>query len=252
MPQSPPEPIHPADHPMLDNAPWRALNTVHAHFAIGDDHARRYLPQVSPIVGMAHVGTAQSGEAGFAALRRIVAPGEMVGGFDLGPPYPPWELIFEGTAIQMIQAQPPDVAPLAPNLPEMEVVVLSTADAADMLDLVAIAQPGPFMPRTVEMGRYLGIRLGDDLIAMAGERTRLPGYTELSAICTHPDHVGKGLATHLVTRLIDSHVQQGIISFLHVDVNNTRAKGLYAHLGFVERRRFLVAAFQYTEGQEQP
>lgn len=231
-----------ADHPMLDNMYWHALTTEHAHFAIGDDHARRYPAQVSPIVAMA-----RHDEAGFAALKKIVGPKEMVGGFGFTPPFPePWTLVFSGEGVQMVCTHPIAERPLA-DTADLEIVTLGLADAPEMLALVALTEPGPFMPRTVEMGRYLGIRMAGQLVAMAGERARLPGYTELSAICTHPDHVGKGYATHLTANLINTNFDRGITSFLHVSSENPRAKGLYEYLGFVHRRAFTVSAFQYSE-----
>lgn len=245
MPQPP---ASDPNHPMLDNPFWHALTTEHAHFAIGDEHARRYPAQVSPIVALAH-----GDEAGYAALKQIVAPGEMVGGWGFVPPFPaPWRFVFGGVGWQMICPQPMADRPLAPDSADTEVVILGLADAEEMMALVALAQPGPFMARTVEMGRYLGIRVAGQLVSMAGERARLSGYCEISAVCTHPDHLGKGYASHLVTRLVNTNFEQGILSFLHVDSANVRALGMYEHLGFVHRRSIKIAAIQYTDDVETP
>ena len=216
--------------------------------AVGDEHARRYPAQVSPIVALAHVD-----EAGYAALKQIVAPGEMVSGWGFTPPFPaPWQFVFGGTGLQMICPQPPADRPLAPGSADTQVVILGPGDAEEMLALVALTEPGPFMPRTMEMGRYFGVRVAGQLVSMAGERACLPGYQEISAVCTHPDHLGKGYASHLVSRLVKINFERGILSFLHVSDANTRALGMYEHLGFVHRRSINIAAIQYTDDVETP
>lgn len=193
------------NHPLLDNPFWHALTTEHAHFAIGDEHALRYPAQVSPIVALAHID-----EAGFAALKQIVAPGEMVAGWGCAPPFPaPWRFVFGGTGLQMICPQPLADRPLAPDNADTEVVILGPGDVEEMMALVALTKPGPFMPRTGEMGRYFGVRVAGQLVSIAGERACLPGYREISAVCTHPDHLGKGYASHLVSRLVNTNFDRG-------------------------------------------
>lgn len=105
-----------------------------------------------------------------------------------------------------------------------------------MLDLVALTQPGPFLPRTVELGRYLGIRHEGRLIAMAGERLRPPGWTEISAVCTHPDHRGRGLAGLLIRAVAAGIRERGDVPFLHAAADNIQAIRLYESMGFVLRR----------------
>jgi ribosomal protein S18 acetylase RimI-like enzyme len=116
-------------------------------------------------------------------------------------------------------------------------VRLGAADVPEMLDLVARTRPGPFLPRTVDLGAYWGIRRGGALVAMAGERLRPPGWTEISAVCTHPGHRGKGLATRLVLHVAAGVQAHGDLPFLHAAAANTDAIRLYEALGFVLRRR---------------
>lgn len=110
--------------------------------------------------------------------------------------------------------------------------VLGPEDAADMLALATLTEPGPFFAETYRMGRFIGVRKGGRLIAMSGQRMRVPGFTEVSAVCTHPDHRGKGLAGKLMRVIIDRIVREGDAAFLHVYPDNSGAIGLYEALGF--------------------
>jgi predicted GNAT family acetyltransferase len=123
-------------------------------------------------------------------------------------------------------------APTGANLPIQQ---LGEPDVPEMLALTKLTKPGPFARRTREMGDYFGIRVNGELIAMAGERLHLPGHTEISAVCTHPDHLGHGFATALITRLMERIRNRGEQAFLHVRADNTRAVALYERLGFRKR-----------------
>ena len=105
-----------------------------------------------------------------------------------------------------------------------------------MIALTALTKPGPFSTRTHELGIYLGIRSGEKLVAMAGERLKVPGFTEVSAVCTHPDHTGKGYAALLMTEVMRGIRQRGETPFLHVRGDNDRAIAIYKRLGFRERK----------------
>jgi ribosomal protein S18 acetylase RimI-like enzyme len=118
--------------------------------------------------------------------------------------------------------------------------LLSMADIAAMMDLVAATKPGPFGPRTPLLGRYLGIWHGDRLVAMAGERLRAPGHVELSAICVHPEARGKGYAIALTKRLMQLAFEGGEVPFLHVRPDNVGAVALYRRLGFAPHRELVV------------
>ncbi|GMA24075.1 hypothetical protein GCM10025864_18340 [Luteimicrobium album] len=147
-----------------------------------------------------------------------------------------WAIGWAGDGVQMVavgvDAQPDD-----------EAVVLGAADVPEMLDLVDRTQPGPFRPRTVELGTYLGIRREGRLVAMAGERMRPPGWTEVSAVCTDPDHRGQGLAARLVRAVAHGVRERGDEAILHAASANEDAIRLYERLGFEVRRpvRFVVA-----------
>jgi predicted GNAT family acetyltransferase len=104
-----------------------------------------------------------------------------------------------------------------------------------MVELTALTKPGPFGKRTHELGYYVGIRDNGKLVAMAGERLKVPGYTEVSAVCTHPDHLGKGYAGALMLEVMRAIRERGETPFLHVRSNNARAIGIYERLGFRKR-----------------
>ena len=120
-----------------------------------------------------------------------------------------------------------------------EAVRLGPADVDDVMDLIARTRPGPFLPKTLELGTYLGIREDGRLIAMAGERVQPPGWTEISAVCTDPDHRGRGLATRLVSAVAAGIKERGDTPLLHAAASNTNALRLYESIGFSLRRRTL-------------
>ena len=113
---------------------------------------------------------------------------------------------------------------------------MTMAQSDDMLELTALVFPGFFRPRTLEMGEYLGIYHGSRLAAMAGERMRLDGFQELSAVCTHPDYTGRGYAQRLLSLLCRRAFERGFTPFLHVYADNARAIGVYRRLGFEDRK----------------
>jgi ribosomal protein S18 acetylase RimI-like enzyme len=125
-----------------------------------------------------------------------------------------------------------------------DLVRLGPDDVPAMRELVARTRPGPFRARTHTVGRYLGIRLGGALIAMAGQRMNPPGWTEISAVCTHPDHRGKGLAGRLVQAVAAAVLDAGEVPFLHVAGSNTTAIRLYEALGFTRRRETVFVALR--------
>ncbi|WP_374726995.1 GNAT family N-acetyltransferase [Promicromonospora iranensis] len=216
------------DDPVLDNPAWSALVGAHAHLAEGGDLARRYPADVSP----------------FAAVRSWADPGVWDAVIDLvghgaefpGPTEsvalpPGWERgePFEG--VQLIETE------RLHGRPDDEAVVLGAADVPEMLDLVARAQPGPFLPRTYELGRYVGIRRDGHLAAMAGERLQPAGWTEISAVATDERYRGQGLATRLVLDVVHHVHRRGARAMLHASAGNTGAIRLYESLGFTLRRR---------------
>lgn len=210
----------------LDNPVWESLVGPHAKFAIRHGRAARYHPEVTPLLAMAD-GTA------WPDLATLVGPEAVVVVESTTPPPPDWTLVEEMPGVQMVDA---DVQ----AAPAPAAVQLTEADLPDILDLVARTEPGPFRDRTIELGTYLGIRQEGKLIAMAGERLRPPGWTEISAVCTDPAHRGQGLATTLVRALVLSIRNRGEQALLHASASNTPAIRLYKSMGFRLRARPLL------------
>lgn len=209
----------------LDNPIWSALRTVHAHLAVTDGLVARYPASVAPFVSVSDTGADVAG-----GLERFVERGEhlyFVGQVpSLGEG---WDVERHAPLPQMVCRSPMTVKD-GPDIIEM-----SDAQVPDMLALTALVFPGFFRARTIDMGRYIGIYHGNQLAAMAGERMRMDGYTEISAVCTHPDHVGKGYAQRLVAILSNAAFERGSTPFLHVYRHNTRAMAVYERLGFAVR-----------------
>jgi predicted GNAT family acetyltransferase len=126
---------------------------------------------------------------------------------------------------------------VTPPSPTPEIVPLPDANAPEMVALTDIAFPGFFRSRTCEMGSYYGIRSGEELIAMGGERLILDGFPEISGICTHPAHRGKGHAANLIWHLVRNHRREGLVSWLHVSAENHHAIQLYLRMGFTVARK---------------
>ncbi|MGZ9929598.1 GNAT family N-acetyltransferase [Streptomyces sp. NC-S4] len=226
---STPAPTSPNPH-VLDNPAWAALSGAHTAFAEypagGGARAARYAPDVSPFAALADPEDPRS----WADLRALVGDGEVASLAGVLTPPDGWETVGRIRGVQLV-----DTSLRAGPAPEA--VRLGAADVPEVLELIRLTEPGPFLPRTVELGTYLGIRRQGRLVAMAGERLRPPGWTEISAVCTHPDHRGRGLATRLVRAVAAGIRQRGEVPFLHTAASNTRAIRLYESLGFTLRRR---------------
>ena len=209
-------------HP-LDNPVWAALNSAHARFARRVGHVARYPAEVAPFVAVGSPDT-ENVDTGLAS---IVDVGEAM--LFVGPAPPlsrEWQVEPVVHIAQMIcaQRQAPIEGP--------SIIKLHDEHTADVLDLTARVYPHYFRPRTTELGRYFGIYDGAKLAAMAGERMRFDGHTELSAICTDPAYLGRGYAQRLVAMLGNDILDNGLVPFLHVSHENARAKRLYEHMGF--------------------
>jgi ribosomal protein S18 acetylase RimI-like enzyme len=211
---------------ILDNAPWASLTGPHRRFSERAGQAARYLPDIAPFVALAD----PSDQAAWRDAAMLVGPGETfaISGSGVAPPAG-WTSTQIGMGVQMV-----DVS-LA-KAPDPEAIRLGPADVPEILDLVARTQPGPFRPRTIELGTYLGIRHRDALVALAGERLHPQGWTEISAVCTDPAYRGKGLATRLVSAVGAVIADRGDRVLLHALSTNLTAIGLYLTLGFRLRR----------------
>jgi predicted GNAT family acetyltransferase len=226
-------------HAGLDRPIWAALTTTQAHLGRGEALARRYHPDVAPFAAVA-----SETPAAYHALHQLLLPQEqvVVQSFDPMGPVDTLQLTHVGTVHQMVATHRE-----AGSTDAQEVIQLSHVDAKDMLDLVQKTKPGPFGKRTGEMGNYIGIRDGGLLIAMAGERMRLDGYVEISAVCVDEEWRGRGLAGRLVKILARQIEQRGDVAFLHVFSDNLSAIGLYERLGFELRRTFHLTRIGHAE-----
>ena len=215
----------------LDNPIWFALSGPQARFGEIRGHAARYRPDVSPF-------TALAGPDGWADLAALAGPGTDV--FMSGPFLEPpagWTPLRRLAGVQMVGTG-------LYGTPDPAAVELTVADAEEVLDLVRRTEPGPFRPRTVELGRYLGIRQDGRLVAMAGERLRVPGFTEISAVCTDPAYRGRGLAERLMRAVAAGIRDRGDTPFLASLASNETALRLYARLGFEARTPVTFAVFR--------
>jgi ribosomal protein S18 acetylase RimI-like enzyme len=223
---------HPQHQPhVLDNPVWTALTTRQTHVAEISALARRFPADIGPIAGFeaptpaAYESLGELYPAGGIAAICLDAPP--------GPELPSmWELIECAPMLQMIWTD----TRLPPPSPDF--IPLGSADAPEMLALATLTKPGPFAIRTHELGDFIGIRRQGQLAAMAGERMRAPGYTEVSAVCTHPDHLGHGYATGLMVELMRRIVARGETPYLHVRSENHRAIDLYHRLGYIGHHLF--------------
>jgi ribosomal protein S18 acetylase RimI-like enzyme len=208
---------------LLDNIVWHSLAGPHAMYSSGTATARRYAKGFSPIIGFA-----DANRPDFAALAEYCDPDERFycGGW-AGPAPAGWEIHTDTAGHQMVWNG--DVPAHDDALDEIR---LGLRDSAQMQALVAIAPPGPFAARTVELGEYYGVFDDGRLVAMAGERMAAGTLREISGVCTHPDFQGRGLARRLMHRLIRLQLQRGQTPFLHVMRDNAHARQLYERMGF--------------------
>jgi ribosomal protein S18 acetylase RimI-like enzyme len=218
-------------HP-LDRPAWTALSTRHAHLCIGNHLAKRYLPSIVPFAA------AQSdGEENLRALEDLLANGDDALVLQVD------EIVLSGRlaavsraeGVQMVADEPfPDVA-------DARIERLAGADAAAMLALATLTKPGPFSMRALDLGDFWGIKVDGRLVAMAGERMKVPGYTELSGVCCHPEVRGQGLGRLLSLFVARQISARGDRAFLHAYAGNSTAIALYRSIGFELRTRMNVA-----------
>jgi predicted GNAT family acetyltransferase len=224
-------------HP-LDRPAWSALSTCHAYLALGNSLAKRYPPSIVPFAA-----TENSGDESLRALEELMAEGDdalMLQADDIALPaglVP----VSKAAGVQMVAEKPfQDGA-------DERVERLTEDDAADMLALASLTKPGPFSLRALALGDFWGIKLNGRLVAMAGERMRLPGYTELSGVCSHPDVRGKGLGRLLSLFVARRIFAKGDRPFLHAYAGNTTAIALYRSIGFELRAEMNVAMVRRAE-----
>ena len=214
----------------LDNPAWLALSGGQRAFGLVGERAARYLRDVSPIAAVAD----QSAEA-LTELAGLVETGEVVAVVDPGePPADLWRL---ATVVPLTQWYCPD--PVREQETDLDWVELGDAEAGEMYRLVKETDPGPFERRTHLLGDYIGVIRDGNLVAMAGERICLPGYREVSAVCTDPEFTGRGFAQVLVREIALRQQRLGCVPFLHVRIGSPaerQASRVYEKVGFVRRK----------------
>jgi ribosomal protein S18 acetylase RimI-like enzyme len=219
-----------AEHP-LDNPVRSSLAGPHARFAERRGNVLRYPVDVSPFLALPDAPAATD----WADVAALAGPGAMVGLAGVRVPPPDgWEVTVIGEGVQLVDAG-------VEAATDREAVLLGPGDVPEMLELAQRTKPGPFLPRTVELGSYLGIRRDGALVAMAGERLHPPGWTEISAVCTDEAWRGHGFASRLVRALVAGIRARGETPFLHAVADNPAVR-LYEELGFRLRRRTVFSA----------
>ncbi|MFM0643856.1 GNAT family N-acetyltransferase [Paraburkholderia bryophila] len=211
----------------LERVIWTALTTRQAHLGQGDALARRYLADVAPFAALA-----DETPAAYQALHALLQPHEQVALLSQDE----LSLIdaLQATRLGLLHRMVATRAAEAGSDSDaaLDMIRLGHADTDEMLELVQKTKPGPFGKRTPEMGNYIGMRDGGRLIAMAGERMRIDGYVEISAVCVDENWRGKGLAGRLIQILRGEIERRGETPFLHVFSENRSAISLYERLGF--------------------
>lgn len=219
---------------VLDRPVWSALTTRQAHLAQGNERAMRFLADVSPFAA-----ARDPSAAAVAEMVRLIVAGDDISMAEVAPPEAPAGVSeTRKLCLQMVWER------LAPVEAGFDIVQLGDADAAEMLALALLTKPGPFKARTHTMGRFVGVREGGKLIAMAGERMHMPGYREISAVCTHPDFRGRGLGAALMQTVGARMMAEADQPFLHTYADNAGAVALYRKLGFVVRAEVVHAVWR--------
>lgn len=219
-----------ADYP-LDRAAWHALTTRLAHVAQGDARAVRMNPEYGQFSAPRDF-TPENLEA----LAALIPPHDIVSIAPTKPftPPPGTRIVDELILHQMLADR------LAVTAPDFPVTPLGDADAEEMRALATLTEPGPFLSRTHQLGDFVGVRVNGKLVAMAGERLKLPGYTEISAVCTHPDFRGRGYARGLMGIVSSKIAARGETTLLHVVEDKKAEIAFYERLGFRFRRAITI------------
>ncbi|MBR0839264.1 GNAT family N-acetyltransferase [Bradyrhizobium liaoningense] len=227
-----------SDVTLLDRPIWSALTTSQKHLAEGGPRALRYPVDMTPFADMVDMSAAS-----FAALRDLLSGSEVAALFTPEPVDVPagFKVVLAESGEQMIGS------PADSPLRDAEIISLGAADVPAMMALTALTKPGPFALRTHELGTFLGIRAGGELVAMTGERMKPGNFTEMTAVCVHPEYRGRGYAQALLAAVARKIEARGEIPFLHVFSSNSSAIALYQRQGMRIRRRLHVTALMKQE-----
>ncbi|MDB5117740.1 MAG: hypothetical protein JWQ79_3232 [Mucilaginibacter sp.] len=212
---------------ILDNPAWSALISGNNHLSNGNEQAKYFDKEVSPFVALR-----ENSADSFQSLYELVPHQEpviFISTQEIDIPGK-WSVLQCVKGLQMVYGNT-----IIPTKQEGELVPLTKDHVPQMLDLTKLTNPGPFASRTIEFGHYRGVFDGDKLVAMAGQRLHVFNYAEISAVCTHPDYLGRGYARKLLTYHINRIIAESNIPFLHVRHDNERAIKVYESLGFLKR-----------------
>jgi ribosomal protein S18 acetylase RimI-like enzyme len=223
------------DH-ILDNPIYNALNSGNQYFSIGNENSKFFQPEVAPFAGLK-----TNSDNDFAALDRISPPEST---FVIFTPErvsrpAPWKGIREMELLQMVYE-----GTTPPHKIDQDLIDLNAQHVPEMLALTQLTNPGPFLNQTIQLGNYTGVVSDGRLVAMAGQRQQPLPYIEISAVCTHPDHLGKGYASLLITEQIKRIILADAVPFLHVLASNQSAIKVYERLGFTTRKQLVAYVFQ--------
>ncbi len=230
-------------HP-LDRAVFNALTTRLSPFTTPDSGADavRLDPEVGVFLAAADDSAASREALGVLARRYpgagLVerADGPMAGVLPEGVP-----VAAQVALVQMTATTLTSVGSSASPLDGV-IEVLGEADAPAMLALATLTKPGPFRSKTRELGPFVGIKRDGQLVAMAGRRLRIDGFTELSGVCTHPDHRGHGYAAALSRVVVGEILANGEAAFLHAFADHETTIAFYQGLGFQTRARMTYSS----------
>ena len=210
------------------------MSGPNARFAVGRGKALAFQRDVALFSAIS-----EASEEAYDDLKACIPAGTEARMFRpaLEPLPPGWEHVVDYPLLQMLA---PQRLP-APALRQgASVVQLTDADLPDIQALVELTKPGPFGLRALDLGHYYGVRMEGQLVAMAGERLRVPGYVEICSICASPAARGQGLATLLIEEMMRRARERQEVAFLHVVAANQAAIALYQRLGFATRRQLRV------------
>ncbi len=210
---------------VLDNPAWYALISGNTNLAYGSDTVKFYDKDVAPFVGFD-----ESTEYNFDVLYQLIEHNGLVMFISPQPATIPgkWKMLRHIPCLQMVH----DVVP---RQIDADIIDLKEEHISQMLELTQLTKPGPFLNRTVDFGPFQGIFDGNKLVAMAGQRMAPLPYVEVTAVCTHPNHTGKGYAKQLLISQSNQIIKAGNIPFLHVRDDNHRAIKVYEKVGFTTR-----------------
>ena len=221
---------------VLDNPIWHALISGNRNMSVGTELVKYFPKEIATFAGLKEVN-----QSSLKLLYDLISPERtviLITGESIEIPAS-WNIIYQSIILQMVSKNPKK-----PGLPHEEIVHLNKMHVPQMLALTTLTNPGPFFERTIEFGNYTGIFKSGELIAMAGQRLHVNQYVEISAVCTHPDHVGKGYGSMLIQRQAQQIVQKGNIPFLHSRSDNDQAIRLYKALGFTTRQEMNLNVIQ--------